>query len=483
MEFMPDGNTETVFTNYNGEPMLVDQSNGSQHSDTYYRYDGQGHAILEALPSAVTGYDATNYLDLVNYVSGAATYLSATSGLIATNDYYNVGWQFAGLAGVSSNGSGISGTLAAPEGTQAAFLTGGGTMTQAVAGWAAGSYTLSFKAAQSAGSGQTFEILLDGTPLTVAGSSVITPGAAYGIAKTTDSFTVSAGTHTIEFEGLGSGSDTALIDQTAISGTSAQVADAGFESPSLESATVSYDPLGSTGTGGVTGYYEDSAIQNGTSGTPVPQEAVGYLSHGDSSGAAVYPQGTDTVYRNSDGTGAEVTSAAYTWATGSNQVQSATTTLPVISSLQNGSGTANSQSVFLDAYGNPIWTKDAAGHVNYAAYDPATGAVIETITDVDATLLTAPQEASFDATGWADPTGGLNLATSMQVDPRGRDTEVTDANGNKAYTIYDDVNHQTITFPGWNATTHTTTGPVVVSGEYWPASGAGAGQQTVYDQA
>ncbi|HZL36500.1 MAG TPA: hypothetical protein VFC78_14370, partial [Tepidisphaeraceae bacterium] len=71
----------------------------------------------------------------------------------------------------------------------------------------------------------------------------------------------------------------------------------------------------------------------------------------------------------------------------------------------------------------------------------------------------------------------------MQVDPRGRNVEVTDANGNKAYTIYDDVNHQTITFPGWNAATHTTTGPVVVSGEYWPASGAGAGQQTVYDQA
>ena len=29
------------------------------------------------------------------------------------------------------------------------------------------------------------------------------------------------------------------------------------------------------------------------------------------------------------------------------------------------------------------------------------------------------------------------------------------------------------TYPGWNPTTHTTTGPIEVEREYWPQSGAG----------
>ena len=47
----------------------------------------------------------------------------------------------------------------------------------------------------------------------------------------------------------------------------------------------------------------------------------------------------------------------------------------------------------------PIWTKDADGFINYTAYDPATGAVVKTITDVD---TTAPASSK--------PAGGLEHA-------------------------------------------------------------------------
>ena len=58
-------------------------------------------------------------------------------------------WTFAGDAGLSANGSGFtSGNPPAPEGAQVAFLQKTGSFSQAVAGWAAGSYRLTFYAAQ-----------------------------------------------------------------------------------------------------------------------------------------------------------------------------------------------------------------------------------------------------------------------------------------------------------------------------------------------
>ena len=58
-------------------------------------------------------------------------------------------WTFTGGAGISANGSGFTaGNPPAPQGSQVAFLQGTGSFSQAVAGWAAGSYRLTFYAAQ-----------------------------------------------------------------------------------------------------------------------------------------------------------------------------------------------------------------------------------------------------------------------------------------------------------------------------------------------
>jgi len=220
--------------------------------------------------------------------------------------------------------------------------------------------------------------------------------------------------------------------------------------------------------GDVAGYLKDHKVQNGYLGTPILLDSMQYFSHANSGGLTIYPAATSTVYRNTDGTGAETTSYAYTYFTGTNQVQSETDTAPVISSAQNGPGTADVTTTVYDVYDRPVWTKDGDGFINYTAYDNTTGAVVKSITDVDTT-----QTSEFTGlpSGWSAPAGGgLNLVTTYQVDSQGRPTKQTDPNGNVTYLVYDDPNHEVRVYRGWNATTGLPTGPTLVTREDYPGS-------------
>ena len=127
-------------------------------------------------------------------------------------------WVFTGSSGISGNNSGFtSGNPPAPQGVQVAFLQGTGSFTQSVTGWAAGSYVLTFDAAQRGNFGvsqQNLEVLIDGS---VVGT--FTPSSTSYQGYSTASFTVTAGTHTIEFQGWDSagGDNTAFIDAVSIS--------------------------------------------------------------------------------------------------------------------------------------------------------------------------------------------------------------------------------------------------------------------------
>ena len=127
-------------------------------------------------------------------------------------------WVFTGGSGISGNNSGFtSGNPPAPQGVQVAFLQGTGSFTQSVTGWAAGSYVLTFDAAQRGNFGvsqQNLEVLIDGS---VVGT--FTPSGTSYQSYSTVVFTVTAGTHTIEFKGLDSagGDNTAFIDAVSIS--------------------------------------------------------------------------------------------------------------------------------------------------------------------------------------------------------------------------------------------------------------------------
>jgi hypothetical protein len=126
-------------------------------------------------------------------------------------------WSYAGAAGVSSYSSGFTaGNPNAPEGAQVAFLQTTGSFSQVVAGLAAGSYKLTFEAAQrgnSQASRQNFQVLVDGLAV-----GTFTPASTSYALYTTTTFTVAAGAHTITFQGLDSagGDNTAFVDNVQL---------------------------------------------------------------------------------------------------------------------------------------------------------------------------------------------------------------------------------------------------------------------------
>ncbi|MBI3861131.1 MAG: hypothetical protein HY290_04465, partial [Planctomycetia bacterium] len=101
-ETLPDGNQNIVYTNYAGLTMLKvfqatatssSSSSGSSSSGstanqwcTYFRYNSTGKLILQANPSAVSGFDETK-ADLVNWQGSTAQYLKNNAGLINTYTY------------------------------------------------------------------------------------------------------------------------------------------------------------------------------------------------------------------------------------------------------------------------------------------------------------------------------------------------------------------------------------------------------------
>ena len=125
-------------------------------------------------------------------------------------------WTFSNESGIAANGSTFtSKNPNAPQGTQVAFLQKTGLMRQTIS-FAAGSYQVSFDAAQRKGvnkSVQNFQVLIDGQVI-----STFTPSGFKYKPYSTGSFTVNAGSHILSFQGLDSngGDNTAFIDVVTI---------------------------------------------------------------------------------------------------------------------------------------------------------------------------------------------------------------------------------------------------------------------------
>ena len=200
-------------------------------------------------------------------------------------------------------------------------------------------------------------------------------------------------------------------------------------------------PEPGTDQGAVAGYQQDTKIEHGQLGTPILQESMQYYAH-TANGITVHPLATDTVYRNTNGTGAETTSYSYTYYPGTVQAQSMTTTLPVITATQNGPGTPDVTTTQYDSFGRTIQSTDPDGHVTKTVYDQGTGAVIQVTQDAGA--------------------GGLGLTTTYEVDDLGRTIKETSPAGNVTYTVYDDPDHEYRVYRGWNSTTNMPTGPTEV---------------------
>jgi RHS repeat-associated protein len=99
------------------------------------------------------------------------------------------------------------------------------------------------------------------------------------------------------------------------------------------------------------------------------------------------------------------------------QVKQRITTLPVVTSAQNGDDVAYERTEIFDSYGRPIWERGPLGMIDHLQYSEITGTANKYIQDVDGTIVTLP-------TGWTTPAGaGLNLVTDVASDNLGRVTQ------------------------------------------------------------
>ncbi len=131
---------------------------------------------------------------------------------------------------------------------------------------------LTFDAAQRGNFGvsqENFSVLIDGS---VVGT--FTPSSTSYQSYSTAAFTVTAGTHTITFQGLDSagGDNTAFLDQVAVAPVSTpSIGDPGFEQVVVGAGNFQYDPTGSpwtfSGSSGISG--NNSGFTSGN--PPAPQ--------------------------------------------------------------------------------------------------------------------------------------------------------------------------------------------------------------------
>jgi RHS repeat-associated protein len=172
----------------------------------------------------------------------------------------------------------------------------------------------------------------------------------------------------------------------------------------------------------------------------------------------------EIVYRTETALGVSgpmVTNTSYTWLGTTAAMASRTTASPAALTTQNGSGIAEAATEVFDAYGRVIWTRDQNNYLTYRSYDPATGAVVKSISDVD---VSKTADFANLPSGWTTPAGvSVHQITQYEVDDLGRVTKLTDPAGAINYTVYKDASYEVRSYSGWGATVaNAPTGPTKV---------------------
>jgi hypothetical protein len=172
-------NSDTQETGDTSNPVIQTSSSSS------YDVQSQGNNI-----SGTTSTNSSASIDDPSFESPAVG--AGQSQLDPTGS----SWDFEGNAYIQSNGSTWAGATA-PDGTQTAVLQGAGnagSISQTIT-FAAGTYQISFEAAQCNGQVQPICFSVDGVTV----GDDITPTGNSFASYTTTSFTVAAGSHTITF--------------------------------------------------------------------------------------------------------------------------------------------------------------------------------------------------------------------------------------------------------------------------------------------
>jgi RHS repeat-associated protein len=252
----------------------------------------------------------------------------------------------------------------------------------------------------------------------------------------------------------------------AVSGYNESLADLGGSSTILKASeglvelTDYYTATTATETtaGRAAGYEWRQRIRQGQHGTPLVISQTTYFAHTVDNHTTFVPA-QQTIFTAGDVNDSGITTRyGYTWHSGTHQIQERTTTLPVVSAGQNGSGTADTRVERFDTYGNRVWFRDERGTITHHEYDLTLSMATRTIQDVDGRLLTLPE-------GWTTPGGeGLHLITDTTFDDQGRTTQVlgplhtiADPAGGLGglqirraqWTVYDDAQREVRTAQGY----------------------------------
>jgi WD40-like Beta Propeller Repeat len=301
-EVLIDGNVVGSFYNASNGLSNPYTSYGTYTTNVFLVSSGSHSIVFQGTDT--NGRDYTILLDQVaiNPVSTGPSDAAFETPALASGTFAakpaGSAWTFASSAGLAANGSAV--TLrnpSAPQGNQVAFVQALGTISQ-TATFAAGTYQITFLAAQRANSQasfQTFEVLFDDA---VVGIFDNLSGTSY-TPLVTAPFTVSAGSHTIGFQGTDyqGGDNTVLLDQVAVNPVPLGPSDPNFEMPLVGSGNYQVDPVGSpwtfTGSAGVSG--RNSGI---TSFNPVFNQAAFIQALGSISQSVTLPAGTYLISLN-----------------------------------------------------------------------------------------------------------------------------------------------------------------------------------------
>ena len=231
------------------------------------------------------------------------------------------------------------------------------------------------------------------------------------------------------------------------------------------------------------GSQTDYKVKKGRTGT---EYYVGAWDFGDGDGDSTGGDSTDGTlpvaeysYPTQTATRASGVKTQYSytfWDANDREVKTRTTTLPTISSGQNGSGVATTSSDYYDNLGRLRWTQDGEGYINYYSYNPITGGHAYLAVDVNPASpgsdITSGSSGNWDAVSVGSASSNqptrsgslptaLNLATKTYYDAHGRSVRTIDQGGAEHHTVYENL--RTIHFPYWNSGTSQSLLPIQIT--------------------
>ena len=206
------------------------------------------------------------------------------------------------------------------------------------------------------------------------------------------------------------------------------------------------------------GYVNEQKIKRGNNGTPITLEKQVYVVQTQGNQKLVLPSQTIR-YENDTATQSVTTQYAYTFHSGTLQIEQKTTTYPAVPTSQNGTNTVATKIERFNKAGQLVWSKDEMGIIHFNEYN-ASGNLVKSIQDV---LTSTGGFATALPAGWATVAGaGKHLITEYEYDAQDRLVKtlgpkfdaVNDLNQAiisrpVSWTIYDDANRRTMSASGY----------------------------------